>query len=396
MGPMQNPFIPPPVRNLDLRALPDDPERLLVLDRSGLQPAPLAVPMAFFLVAQYFDGRHTAAELSELLGKEGIKVDAESIEAIASQLAEAYLLDDDRSRTRIRELERDLLVRPRPARLAGSCYPPDAESCRKWIDGLMEAAGPPLPDRADHLPALVLPHIDPRLGGETYAQGYRELLAAPLSDVYVILGIGHAGLRHGISLAPVDFETPLGRVPVDRAICDELVARCGDWLTSDQLVQAHEHSVECQVIFLAHLLRHPFTILPLLTSFGQGDTERMLGVLATLRSVLRESGKSWTVLASVDFSHVGPMYGDAHPAEPIMWMVEQQDRGAILRLEAADDAGFWDAIHQKHNPTRICGYSSMWGMLQLVEPRRGRLIEYAETAMDEEDSRVTFASMTFE
>lgn len=393
---MDRPLIPAPVRNLDLRPLPDDPERLIVLDRLGLQPDPLAVPVVFFAVAQYFDGRHSAEELSEMLARQGVRVDAGSIEAIASQLGEAYLLDDHRTRTRIEELERELLAGPRPARLAGSCYPADTESCRRWIEDLMQQAGPPAPERAEPLPALVLPHIDPRLGGVTYARGYRELLAAPLSDVYVILGIGHAGLRHGISLAPVDFQTPLGTAPVDKAICDELIARCGPWITSDQLVQAQEHSIECQVIFLAHLMRHPFTIVPLLTSFGQGDTDRMLGVLATLRTVLRESGKSFTVLASVDFSHVGPMYGDHHPAAPIMWMVEAQDRGAIERLEAADDAGFWKAIHQRQNPTRICGYSSMWSMLHLVEPRRGRLLEYAETTMDDQDSRVTFASMTFE
>lgn len=388
--------VPAPLRNLDVRPLPDDPERLLVMDRLGLQPNALAVPMAFFAVAQYFDGRHSAAELADLLSREGMKVDAESIGVIAEQLADAYLLDDDRTRTRIEGMEREMLIRPRPARLAGSCYPQDAQTCRKWIDGLMAETGPALPTTDTHLPALVLPHIDPRLGGVTYAKGYRELLAARPADVYVILGIGHAGLRHGISLAPVDFETPLGAAAVDRAICNELVSRCGEWLQSDQLVQAQEHSIECQVIFLRHLMRHPYSLVPLLTSFGQGETDRMLGVLATLRSVLRESGKSWTVLASVDFSHVGPMYGDAHPAEPIMWMVESQDRAAIDRLEAADDTGFWNGIHEKRNPTRICGYSSMWGMMQLVEPRRGRLVEYAQTAMDEEDSRVTFAAMTFE
>ncbi len=393
---MQDPVIPDPVRNLDLKPLPDDPERLLVVDRLGLQPNALAVPKAFFLVAQYFDGKHSAAELSELLLGDGIKIDPESIEVIAEQLGEAMLLDDGRTRSRLVELERDLLARPRPARLTGSCYPKDAARCRKWIDGLMADAGPVLPASATHMPALVLPHIDPRLGGITYAKGYRELLAAPPADVFVILGIGHAGLRHGISLAPVDFETPLGPVPVDRAICNELIARCGEWLICDQLVQAQEHSIECQVIFLAHLMRYPFTILPILTSFGQGDTDRMLGVLANLRAVLRESGKSWTVLASVDFSHVGPMYGDAHPAEPIMWLVESQDRRAIDRLAAADDGGFWQAIHEKGNHTRICGYSSMWSMLQLVEPSRGQLVEYAQTEMDEEDSRVTFASMTFE
>ena len=93
------------------------------------------MPKAFFLVAQYFDGKHSAAELSELLLGDGIKIDPESIEVIAEQLGEAMLLDDGRTRSRLVELERDLLARPRPARLTGSCYPKDAARCRKWIDG---------------------------------------------------------------------------------------------------------------------------------------------------------------------------------------------------------------------------------------------------------------------
>jgi AmmeMemoRadiSam system protein B len=298
-------------------------------------------------------------------------------------------------RERTAALERECLAGPRPARLAGSCYPVTPEACEKWIDRLMDRAGPPLPPNG-HIPALVIPHIDPRKGGSSYAKAYRELVAADPADVYVILGIGHAGLRHGISLAPIDFETPLGAVPADRELCDELVHRAGDWILADQLVQAQEHSIECQAIFMARLLRHPYTVVPLLTGFGTADAERMKGVFRMLRDILQESGKSWTVLSSVDFSHIGPMYGDPDGAAPLMDEVGEQDRAAISRLEVADDGGFWEIIHSRQNPTRICGYSSMWGMLQLVEPRRGRLVDYDHTVMDEADSRVTFAAMTFD
>ncbi|MBM3267458.1 MAG: AmmeMemoRadiSam system protein B [Candidatus Sericytochromatia bacterium] len=393
---MQGPSVPDPLRNLDLRPLPEDPERVLVIDRLGVQPEPLAVPLVFFLVAQHFDGRRTSAELAALLAKEGIRIDPGSVELIARQLADAQLLDDERVRARIAAMERDLLSGPRAATLAGSCFPVTADACGAWVERQMAQAGPPLTARADHLPALVVPHIDPRKGGVSYAKAYRELLAAPPADLYVILGIGHAGLRHGISLAPVDFETPFGLLPADRGLCTELVARTGDWLLADQLVQAQEHSIECQAVFLQHLLKHRFAVLPLLTGFGTEDTERMAGVFGTLRELLRESGKTWTVLSSVDFSHVGPLYGDAEPGAPLMGKVEEQDRLAISRLEAADDGGFWEAIHAHRNPTRICGYSSMWGMLQLVEPRRGRLVDYSHTVMDEADSRVTFAAMAFD
>ncbi|MBM3274942.1 MAG: AmmeMemoRadiSam system protein B, partial [Candidatus Sericytochromatia bacterium] len=324
------------------------------------------------------------------------RIDAAVITHISRQLSEAGLLDDARMQDLLAVRERECLESPRPARLAGACYPITPDACRRWVDDLMADAGPALPLTQTHVPALVLPHIDLRKGGLTYARAYRELVASPPADVYVIIGIGHAGLRHGVSLAPIDFETPLGSAPADREICAELVDRCGGWLLSDQLVQAKEHSIECQVVFLKHLMAHPFAIVPLLTGFGGDDDQRMGGFVKILQDVLRESRKRWTVLSSVDFSHIGPMYGDQHPAAPIMSQVESQDRTAIERLEAADDGGFWETIHGPRNPTRICGYSSMWSMLNLAQPRRGRLIEYAETSMDDLDSRVTFASLAFE
>lgn len=389
-------MVPSRLRALEIRPLPEEGDRYLVMDRLGLQPEALAVPTVFLLVAQEFDGIRDIETLARDFETRGIQVSPGNILNIAKQLGEASLLDDDRVSSLIAGLERDALSRPRPAKLIGRCFPSKPLQLTTWIDNLLVEAGGPLPDQRTPVPALVLPHIDPLKGGLTYVKGYRHLLAGPASDVYVILGIGHAGLRHGISLAPIDFETPIGLVETDAMICADLVTQCGDWIVADQLVQAQEHSIECQVVFMKHLLRHPFTIVPILTGFGPGDTGRMAGVLETLRRILEESGKTWTVLSSVDFSHLGPMYGDSTGATPLMELAAERDLKAIERLEAADDAGFWSAIHEDRNQTRICGYSSMWSMMQLVEPSSGTMIDYAEATMDGADSRVTFASMVFD
>lgn len=386
--------IPPPLRPLDIRPLPDDPERMLVVDPLGIQPDPVGVPLICLLVAQEFDGSRDLDQIAATLSLEGLTLKPEEIQGIARQLADFHLLADDSVKDRIGDLERQALTHPRQAHLAGKSYPADPGRAAAWIDGLLARTGP-APEPTGAIGGIVLPHIDPRLGGSTYALGYRSLLAAPASDVYVVIGIGHAGLRHGLSLAPVDFSTPLGAVQADRDICQELVDRVGDWILADQLVQQREHSVEFQAVFLKHLVRRPFTMVPLLAGFGPADLGRMRPILSTLRQILAESGKRVTVVASVDFSHVGPMYGDPGPAGPMMGRVEDRDRQAIACLERADDAGFWRTLFQDGNATRVCGYSSMGAMLALTEPRSGQLLDYGQGVMDGADSRVTFAAMRF-
>ena len=387
-------MVPPALRPLDIRSLPEDPDRLLVIDPLELQPDPVAVPLAFLAIARHFDGVRTVADVARRLAKDGQAVSAQTVQLVAEQMAAFHLLADDRVLEKIEALERRALSEPRPARLAGKCYPAFGPETARWIDGLLAQVEPPS-RRSEQLAGFVLPHIDPRLGGATYARGYRALVEAAPADVYVVLGIGHAGLQHGFSLAPVDFATPMGPVAADRDICGELVSRLGDWILTDQLVQQREHSVEFQAVFLRHVAREPFTMVPILTAFGPNSTQRLRPVLMTLRSVLAESRKRVTVVASVDFSHIGPMYGDRQAAGPMMERVEERDRAAIDRLVLADDAGFWTSIHADGNSTRICGHSSVWSMLQLVAPKGGTLLDYSHAVMDRDDSRVTFAAMSF-
>lgn len=303
----------------------------------------------------------------------------------------------------------------RPARLPGVCYPADPDELRAWLDGFLNDAGPALPTASDPLPAMALPHIDPRGGGPTYGRGYRVLRTAA-SDLFVILGIGHAGLQYGVSLCPASFATPLGLLPVDLDLVAELVGRCGSWLLADQQVQETEHSIELQAVFLRHVFERPVAILPLLMGFGGGPPPRhVVRFLEVLREVLRASRRKVTVIASVDFSHVGPMYGDAHGAAQAMERVREQDLGAIAHLQSPDPDAFWEHVEGAGNPTRICGVSALWSMLEVVQPQAGQLLDYAETsispthgpsgptsrlsgtegAMDARDSRVTFASLSF-
>lgn len=387
------------LRQLDIRPIQHDGQKVFwVRDPLGYAPDGLLFPPELLRVALLFNGFR---DLSQIASASGL--DLPSVQRLYQDFKSFHLLEDAEFDQFVAEQETAFLASGlRPYQLAGRSYPLDPQELVRFLDGLYtRPEGPGQPDAQAARPGLggiVVPHIDLRLGGGTYAHAYKALQEAPAADVYVILGIGHAGLAHGVSLCPLDFDTPLGRVPVDRAICDELTARCGEWLLADQAVQRQEHSIEFQVVMLKHSLRHPFRIVPLLTAFGPDDIDRggeMDRFFQTLRQVLADSGKRILVVASVDFSHVGPMYGDSEHAGSFMEQVRDKDRRVIEALEKADDVRFWEAVHTDRNRFRICGYPAMWGLLQLTQPDKGQLLAYHETVMDQQDSRVSFASLIY-
>lgn len=380
-------------RQLDIRPIQHQGKRAFWLrDPLGFAPEGLVLPPDLFRVALMFNGQRSLSQIAEASG-----LDLAAVEGLYQEFKAHHLLDDADFSRHVAELEAAFLASGlKPAHLAGRSYPLDPQELQRFLDGFH--AGLDAPALGGGLIGIVVPHIDLRMGGATYAHAYQAVIQAPPADVYVILGIGHAGLQHGVSLCPLDFDTPLGQVPLAREIADELVARTGDWLLADQAVQRREHSIEFQVVMLKHALQHPFSILPLLTAFGPRDIHpggEMDRFFQLLRQVLAASGKRVLVVASVDFSHVGPMYGDQAPAGSFMERVREKDQRVIEALEQANDTHFSEAVYGDRNKFRICGYPAMWGLLQLAQPKSGKLLDYQETVMDKQDSRVSFASLIY-
>ena len=118
------------------------------------------------------------------------------------------------------------------------------------------------------LVAAIAPHISINAGGASFARVYEAIRAAGPADLYVILGVGHAGIEDLFAGTKKDFETPLGPVATDRAFMDDLSRRFGDRLFSGEMLHRTEHTIEFQTIFLKYVFGDaPFAIAPILTSF---------------------------------------------------------------------------------------------------------------------------------
>ena len=131
---------------------------------------------------------------------------------------------------------------------SGKSYEEDPEKLREQIAGFFTSKeGPgtiPSGNKGKLIKGLVAPNYEVKDSGPIYAWAYKELREAESPDVYIVIGIGHAGLDEPVAVTDKDFETPLGVVPVNRPIMDYLKAKGGDELFAEEIRHQKEHSIE--------------------------------------------------------------------------------------------------------------------------------------------------------
>ncbi len=180
----------------------------------------------------------------------------------------------------------------RQAAVAGLFYEADARRLQHHIEALMSAASTRslVPPRA-----LIVPHAGYVYSGHTAAQAYHCLLAFRHQFSRVALfGPAHRVYLQGMAVPAVDaFETPLGRVELDRAAITGL-AQLPAVVVSDE-AHREEHSLEVQLPFLQSAL-DAFTLVPVVV----GNCERRH--VARAMDTLCEDPKTLLVVSS-DLSH---------------------------------------------------------------------------------------------
>jgi len=169
----------------------------------------------------------------------------------------------------------------RPAAVAGSFYPGDADELTAVVDSLLErarlrASGGVLGSAPV---ALVVPHAGYVYSGSVAASAYDLLRDRPVRRV-AVLGPAHYVALTGIAVPSVAaFATPIGEVPVDVATCAALAARF-ECVAVDDRPHRPEHSIEVQLPFLQRVLAPGWTCVPLVV--GATAPEQVADVLDAL------------------------------------------------------------------------------------------------------------------
>src|SRR5262245_18549502 len=155
----------------------------------------------------------------------------------------------------------------RAAAVAGAFYPGRPERLRSQVDELMAA----VPEYHGPAPkAVIAPHAGYIYSGPVAAHAFATLRdGAPDIARVVVIGPAHYVAVDGIAIPRADtFETPLGRVPVDREAL-AMVGRLPGVIVADA-PHAPEHALEVELPFLQTVLG-PFSLVPLLVGDATPD-----------------------------------------------------------------------------------------------------------------------------
>lgn len=389
-------------------------EVIVVQDPMGITPGQPVLGMESLAILQMLDGTVSLTDLTAAVMRESkdLRV-GNMIKEFVAKLDEMLLLESPRFERALAEARAAYHpLEIRPAALEGISYPAERaeldamlESHFAEADAAREAAGDPRP-ALDAVPrALMAPHLDPRREGPLMARAYAELGAAPREPLrVVILGTGHQLSGDYVALTRKHFQTPLGKAVCDTAFVDRVAARLGEAAYRSELVHRDEHSIEFQVLYLQKRLgERPFTIVPILcggfyTLLDEQRTPRDEAVVETLIEALRDAeralGGRTLYVAGVDFSHVGPRFGDPRVTEEAQALVRGVDEAALAAAGAGDADGWFRAIGEQDDATRICGYAPTYVMLRAADPGAGRALGYAQS-QEQDTSIVSVAAMVW-
>ncbi len=236
------------------------------------------------------------------------------------------------------------MTQVRPAAVAGSFYPARARDLDAVVRHELAQAAAHVPSAATEPPkAVIVPHAGYVYSGPIAAAAYRQLAAAA-DEVrrVVLIGPCHRIPLDGLAVPSVDaFDTPLGRVPIDRAGVEAALAVPG--VVVSDLAHAAEHALEVQLPFL-QVIFGEFSLVPLVAGLASGDV--VADVLDRLWG-----GPETRIVISSDLTH----YLDYATAQ-------RRDAETCQRIEALDDAHI--------DADGACGRIPIAGLLQVAR-RRG-------------------------
>lgn len=402
----------PMVRILDVFPVEADGQRLICMrDPLKIGEQTMMINEVAFHFVTLMDGSFTVKELCDSFeARFGKRIMEEEINGFVKQLDEYYFLENDRYREKLEEeWDKYDALETRPCSHAGLSYPADPQELTTFMDKLYESgearAAIEMSGKAA-VKGIIAPHIDVRHGGECFVASYAYLKERN-PDLFVVLGVGHGLSTNLYTVTPMDYETPLGRMKVDKQGIDSLRESLGDELFAEGFMHKAEHSIEFQVLFLQHILgdaARSIPILPVLcTSFHEimerGISPMEIPDVAGFVEALNKAvgDRDVCYIAGVDLAHVGKKFGDPFvPDDSTAESIKIGDLHAMEFVGNADAEGFWKSISDGMNARKVCGVSAIYTFLKCRDFKKGHVLKYDQMRDEPSGSLVSYVSMVFE
>lgn len=351
------------------------------------------------LLIPFLDGRHTTEDIQKVLElRTGQKVLLQDIQQLVQLLDENFFLDTPAYHNFVDELYREYKNGPaRPSLLAGNGYPAGKNELKDHLAAIFKDVAPvPEVELPEQLHGAVVPHIDIERGKNNYAQIYTLLKNYPPADTYVILGVNH----HYLTTNPFIFTnkpylTPLGKMEIDMELLNQLQNNLGWDIFEGELAHKGEHSVEFPALFLSYIYPDSDSkILPVLCNFHEKDDPRIDAFIYGLRYYMENYPGRIVLIASVDFSHIGPQFGwEREVDETDVQSVREADLKTLKLMASGDADAFYYNIIDDGNKRHIDALGAGFVFLKVLGGKSGQLIRY-DQAFDPLNT-VTFAGLLF-
>jgi AmmeMemoRadiSam system protein B/AmmeMemoRadiSam system protein A len=241
----------------------------------------------------------------------------------------------------------------RPAAVAGSFYPSDKdELTREMKEFFAQAKVTP----SDSVAAVIVPHAGYVFSAKVAATAFAAIPANRKYEHVFLLGPSH---YEAMDYASVNnefnaYDTPMGRVEVDTALCSRLIAD-NDYFKCNPAAHDREHCIEVQLPFLMYRLAKMPPIVPII--IGTESASIISRIAKALKPYFND--RNLFVISS-DFSHY-PSYDDA----------EEVDHRTGDAVATGSPEAFIKALrlnHDDHIPhlvTSACGESAILALLYM-------------------------------
>jgi AmmeMemoRadiSam system protein B len=274
----------------------------------------------------------------------------------------------------------------RKSPIAGAWYPADTKELKRYVEDAFEKASPP--EIKGNIFGIISPHAGIQWSGQAAAYGYKLMRGKNIKRV-ILMGPSHYMAFHGIATSEVDYyETPLGKVNVDREISDALSKQ--PLFSGPRGAELREHSLEMQLPFLQIALGD-FSLVPLVV----GDMhEQDFDVAA--KALKPYMGGATLIVASSDFTHYGARFRYLHFQENIKQNLKKLDGDAIERIIKKDFDGYFSYLGE--TKITICGARPIGIFLKMLPATsKGSLLTYYTSGDLTQDfsSTVSYASIVF-
>ncbi len=175
--------------------------------------------------------------------------------------------------------------------VAGSFYPADPDQLNAVVEQLLHRTSP----CADTPKAIVAPHAGYLYSSKPAAAAMSRICHRDNSvSRVVILSPNHKMPVDGVAVPSHEyFATPLGKVPLDREVCDQMVSM--PFCSLNDEAHAEEHGIEVLLPFMQRRLEN-FRIVPLI--IGRLDTQSVSRLLHEIWG-----GPETIIIVSSDLSH---------------------------------------------------------------------------------------------